>query len=251
VDIKPATNDSVLGRLLEELSWVGSSIRAYRDGGRGFENVLTAEVLTALDFLPREAFLGAVVRAAHGADAARMMFVTEVEQAEVILLPDEMKLRPSGPTYQAQLVVQPDGVMMSSSCYVLLEAKRIRRSSFQAEQLAREYVALMAGAEGKSPLLLLILGSPPPVTVKGHGRLSIEDAVSLHLAAVLDRSEHRHLEHSTMLEQLPAAVAWITWHEVAQTVSEEAAGFPSSDPSVIGAVRRLANSVTRSIERHS
>ena len=49
----------------------------------------------------------------------------------------------------------------------------------------------------------------------------------------------------------PAAVAWITWHELAQTVSEEAARFPSSDPSVIGAVRRLANSVTRSIQRHS
>jgi hypothetical protein len=156
-----------------------SSIRAYRDGGRGFENVLTAEVLTALDFLPREAFLRAVVRAAHGADAARMMFLAEVEQAEVILLPEEMKLRPSGPTYQAQLVVQPDDIMMSTGCYVLPEAKRIRRSSFQAEQIAREYVALMAAAEGKSPLLSLILGSPPPVTVKGHGRLSVEDAASL------------------------------------------------------------------------
>lgn len=45
--------DSTLGRLLQELSWVGSNIRAYRNGGLGFENVLTAEVLTVLDYLPR------------------------------------------------------------------------------------------------------------------------------------------------------------------------------------------------------
>ncbi|MBE9020222.1 hypothetical protein IQ272_29640 [Chroococcidiopsidales cyanobacterium LEGE 13417] len=44
-------NSSVLGRLLEELSWVGSTIGSYRTGGRGLENVLTAEVFQALDFL--------------------------------------------------------------------------------------------------------------------------------------------------------------------------------------------------------
>lgn len=64
-------NRSALGRLLEELSWVGSSIRGYRSGGRGYENVLTAEVLGALDFMPRSAFLGAVIAAAHGADVTR------------------------------------------------------------------------------------------------------------------------------------------------------------------------------------
>jgi hypothetical protein len=63
---KPILNTSVLGRLLEELSWEGSSIRRYRHGGRGYDNVLTAEVLLALDFLPRQAFLGAVLRVAHG-----------------------------------------------------------------------------------------------------------------------------------------------------------------------------------------
>jgi hypothetical protein len=50
--------DSVLGRLLQECSWTGAKIRDFHNGGLGFENVLTAEALTALDFLPRTDFLG-------------------------------------------------------------------------------------------------------------------------------------------------------------------------------------------------
>jgi hypothetical protein len=49
VEPQASGNASVLGRLLEEISWEGASVRRYRDGGRGHENVLTAEVLTALD----------------------------------------------------------------------------------------------------------------------------------------------------------------------------------------------------------
>jgi hypothetical protein len=56
---------------------VGANIRDFHDGGLGFENVLTAEALTALDFLPRTDFLGAVLQAAHGAVAARSKAVAE------------------------------------------------------------------------------------------------------------------------------------------------------------------------------
>jgi hypothetical protein len=87
-------NESVLGRLLEELSWEGSSIRKYRDGGRGAENVLTAEVLMGLDFLPRQAFLGAVVAGAHGSEAARRVLREEIEAAVITFLPPEIVLNP-------------------------------------------------------------------------------------------------------------------------------------------------------------
>ena len=40
---------SAMGRLLEEISWEGNA-RKYRHGGRGLENVLTAEFFLALDF---------------------------------------------------------------------------------------------------------------------------------------------------------------------------------------------------------
>ena len=54
---------SITGRLLEEISWEGNA-RRYRRGGQGRENVLTAEVFQILDFLPRDRFLGEVIRSA-------------------------------------------------------------------------------------------------------------------------------------------------------------------------------------------
>lgn len=242
---------SVLGRLLEELSWSGKSIRQYRDGGRGFENVLTAEVLTALDFLPRSAFLGAVLRAAHGAVGARAQVAAEIEHAELTLLPDELRLAPSGTSQQSRLVVQPDGLLVSPSCLVLLEAKRIRSSSFQVEQLAREYVALMREAAGRTPLFLLILGEPPPVAVKGRGRLSIADAVSTALPSVLDRTEGHQLTDASLMDQLPEVAAWITWAELDSVVQAQRATFQASDPSVASSIGRLTDAVSEAISRHA
>lgn len=83
-----------LSRLLEEISWEGRSVVKYRDGGRGKENVLTAEVLTALDYLPRSAYLGAVLRHAHGAPAAVARAAGEAEEAEIVFLPEEFALTP-------------------------------------------------------------------------------------------------------------------------------------------------------------
>jgi hypothetical protein len=73
--VKELVNRTVIGRLLEEISWEGSSVRKYRKGGRGLENVLTAEVLLPLSYLPRDKFLGAVIRAAHDADVPRDLLV--------------------------------------------------------------------------------------------------------------------------------------------------------------------------------
>lgn len=244
-------NASAIGRLLEELSWEGSGIREYRDGGRGRENVLTAEVLMALNFLPRTTFLGAVLRAAHGAELARSRVIDEVEEAEIVLLPDETKLRPSAATYQQQLVVQPDGVLTSPKCHALVEAKRIRPSSFQPEQLAREYLALMREASGRTPLLLLILGTEPPVPVKGHGRLDIDEAVTRHLSSVLDRTEGHNLSLEWLREQLAGVCAWITWNELSQTVATQQEHLQLGDPSVAGTISRLVDSITGSIAWHA
>ena len=49
-------NVSVIGRLLEEISWEGSRVKQYGEGGRGLENVLTAEVLLPLTYFPRGPF---------------------------------------------------------------------------------------------------------------------------------------------------------------------------------------------------
>ena len=117
-------SSSIIGRLLDEISWEGNA-RRYRGGGRGKENVLTAEVLYPLDLLPRTSFLGEVIAGAHGADAARQRMTQEVERATLSFLPGDLSLANS------TIRVQPDALLTSPSCYTFIEAKRIRPSRFQ------------------------------------------------------------------------------------------------------------------------
>jgi hypothetical protein len=158
-----ATNTTIIGRLLEEISWEGKRVRLYRHGGRGMENILTAEVLLHLSFLPRTHFLAELLLAAHGAKDALRGIAAQIEDCELSVLPQELKLQP------AEIVVQPDALLETVGGYVLVEAKRIKKASFQREQLAREYLAVLREAKARDPVLLLILGSPPPVTVKKQG----------------------------------------------------------------------------------
>lgn len=244
-------NCTVLGRLLEELSWVGNTIKGYRYGGRGFENVLTAEVFQALDFLPRQYFLGAVVEASHGAAKARTLLQQEIEQAQFTLLPGNFYLIPSAKQHRSGLAVQPDGLIKSPNCYGLLEAKRIKRSSFQPEQLAREFVLVAREAQERQPLLWLVLSSPPPLPVQGHGRLGLTEAIDLHLESVLNRAENHNLEKSALLEQINEVVCWTTWQTVAEVVREQVHNIDCADPSVAACVRRLTDAVIRSVNWHS
>ena len=252
------TNTSPIGRLLEELSWMGRSVKAVRGGGRGNENVLTVEALQGLDFLPRKLFLGEVIRAAHGADAARQILIQEIEQAELKLLPGNHYLIPSATRHQVKLPVQPDILIETDSCYVLGEVKRIRRSSFQPEQLSREFVLLMREAQGtqnyphqRIPLMFLILGSEPPVAIDGHGRLDIADGIKLYLESVLKRAEDHDFTAEELLEKMPEAVAWITWQEIRDVVNKQVDKLELEEESIASCIQRLARSVTRVIEWHN
>jgi hypothetical protein len=62
--------------------------------------------------------------------------VHEIDEAEIVLLPNETRLDGSG------AVVQPDASIASPHVQVLVESKRIRSSAFQPWQLAREYLAV-------------------------------------------------------------------------------------------------------------
>lgn len=101
-------NSSLIGRLLDEISWEGNA-KKYRGGGRGKENVLTAEVFYPLSFLPRSWFLGQVIAGAHGAQTARQRVVDEIEHAELSLLPGDLPLTNSA------IRVQPDALLTSPS----------------------------------------------------------------------------------------------------------------------------------------
>jgi hypothetical protein len=242
----PGLGMSMVGKLLEEVSWEHAT--SYRQGGRGRENVLSAEVMMALDFLPRDRFLGAVVRAAAGAERTKSVLVNEIEQAELRFLPGDMTLAPNR-SGNDQLVVQPDALITSPNSFVLVEAKRVRASSFQPEQLAREYVATMAHAGTRTPLILL-LGAEPPVLVRGRGRMSLERAISSELESVLLRAKNEHLMLDQMIGRIPEVFCWITWPELSAVISSQAAGFATTDASVDSSVQRLAKSICSSIAWH-
>ena len=241
----------MLGRLLEEISWEGNA-RHYREGGRGLENVLTAEVFQALDYLPRTRFLGSVVQAFEGGSAeAKELLCDEVEGATVEILPGDIILSQNPPRGQTPLSVQPDGLIETGEVYGLIEAKRIRAGSFQAEQLAREFVTAHQEASGRCPLVLLVLPDPPPVKVAKNGRLSIPEAITRYLDPVLERAEADLPTAEALAESIDSTVAWITWETIGKVVSQEADQFSCGDSSVDDAVRRLARSLIRAIGWHA
>ena len=229
---------SAIRRLLDEISWEGNAVK-YRDGGLGRENVLTAEVLQALDFLPRDAFLGQVLRNAHGADAAREQVASDVENQVVDVLVGDLELP------ELQVRAQPDALLTSDRSYVFVEAKRIKTSAFQEEQLARELLLTAQHAAGRQPLLLLVLGAPPPVRVRGQGVLGIADAVSLGATKIGER-----LGTTVAMPDPVTMVAWTTWAEVADAVGRAADAYECPDRSALQAIRRLAASVGDAVHAH-
>lgn len=237
-------NSSIIGRLLDEISWEGNAKR-YRGGGRGMENVLTAEVFYPLSFLPRIAFLGEVIAGAHGADAARGRVIAAIEDALISVLPGDVPLAGS------PIRVQPDAVLTSASTYTLVEAKRIRPSRFQTDQLAREFLATLQQAESRTPLLLIILGSPPPVAVaKLPARVQLDEAIVQRLDHVATDGE---LSSSAgdLISRIPDTRAWTTWAEIRAALMENRDRFSGSPDGLAATVSRLCDASVGAIDWHS
>lgn len=244
------SNSTVVGRLLQELSWVGATIRDYRNGGKGYENVLTAEALQGLDFLPRKAFLGAIIAKATGASVARNRLISEVEEATLTLLPGDQHLIHGEDDRTSQLKVQPDALIQSPSTYAVLEAKRIRRSSFQPEQLAREFVLALRNSAERLPMLFLVLGSDPPVRVSRHGSQSIKGAIELYIDSVLSRATGHNICVEEAMSRVDEVVCWITWKQISDTIAAQLDAEQFGNQSVHASVSRLVTSVTRAISWH-
>lgn len=115
--MEPDHKPSVISRLLDEVSWEGSNVKRYRDGGRGMENPLTAEVFQGLSNLPPDLFLGEVLRCAHGADQTRLAAANEAERADLDVLPGSLRLP------ALNIDVQPDVWVTGTSVQLLVEAK--------------------------------------------------------------------------------------------------------------------------------
>lgn len=240
---------SLIGRLLAEISWDGNA-RTYRDGGRGRENVLTTEVFQALDFLPRTRFLGRVIRSAEGAEETRRMIVSQIDEAVIELLPGDLVVSGKGAGSEP-LSVQPDGIIQTPDVYCLLEAKRIRRGAFQPHQLAREYLTVLREAGDRHPLLLLVLPEAPPVLVRGHGRLSIQEAIARWVTPILPQLDAEFPSAEELVKGIESAVAWVTWSTISEDVAAGLEHLNCPDASFFGSISRLVQSVRQAIEWHS
>ncbi|WP_300082392.1 hypothetical protein [Propioniciclava sp.] len=236
---------SVIGGLVEEISWEGKRVRQYRGGGRGLENVLSAQVLQALDFLPRATCLRPVLEQATGASAARDHVAAEAERLRLAFLPGQISL-PGG------VGVQPDALLVGPSTYVLIEAKGPGRSSFNPEQLSREYTAVLQEAQGRTPLLLLILGEEPPVKVKRRfGRYAVVDALEWELRQLPDGVVGGTARREQLIVGVPGVLAWTTWQQIADVVAGVLDAYTVDDQSAQAAIRRLAQGVIDAIRWHT
>lgn len=235
-------NSSPIGRLLEEISSEGNA-RPYRQGGRGRENVLTTEVFLALDFLPRSAFMGAVLRAATGADEARTAIVHELESATVELLPGDIQPVDAAGT-SVSWTTQPDVLIEGRQAICLVEAKRIRSATFRVKQVVRTLMALEYIAQGRDGLVLLVVAKPPPISVLGRGRLEIADAVELGLTELAPDEAERLRAFAKQ------SIAWVTWEQISGATISALSAVTLVDASVAGSVGRTAQSIVRAIEWH-
>lgn len=206
---------------------------------------MTAEVFGALDFLPRDDFLGEVLRqASGGSEAAKSAVADAVEEATVTVLSGDLQPRylDESPTPWR---VQPDVTIESDDICCLVEAKRIRAASFQRDQLLRTLMALRTCAHDRTPLLLLVTGQPPPLPVSGLGRLQPLEAVDEGLADL-------PVAERPSLQQLAAeGLVWTTWSDITTITRNAADGWAPAEPSGHGSVQRLAGVITASVARHS
>lgn len=241
--LTPSDGLSAIGRLLQEVSY--ENAKAYHDGGTGRENVLTVEVFQALDFLPREGFLGSTMAGAHGADSARERLIEDIEDTTVELLVGDIT-----PTLESGLPatwsIQPDAVIEGESVTCLVEAKRLRPSRFQPEQVARCLHTVTDPNLDTFGFVLLVLADDPPIRVNGQGRVDLTTAVGIGL----DR-QGIPWNRDQITELVAERFAWITWAEIASCVQTALEDEPSGDPSVHAALARLTNSISDSVRRHS
>ena len=186
----------------------GQRAQVPRRRSRARERVVT-EVFAALDLLPRAAFLGSVLRSAYGGDEARAAAAAGAEEARVDVLPGGPDLYPGGPN------IQPDAMLDMPGATVLVEARRIRAGAFQPEQLTSGYLCLLRDFSRPTRLLLLILPMPPPILVRGHGRLSINDAILSRLPTVHAKAKAVGAPPiDDLTTSIESACARITWGEM-------------------------------------
>ncbi len=208
--------------------------------------MLTAEVFSALDFLPREAFLGEIIRQSHGASTTtRDAVASESANATVTVLPGDIPPADSDVDPETWRV-QPDVLIDSPSAVAFVEAKRIKTSQFQEHQLLKTLAALNEFTGERDSLLLVVTSEPPPYRVERQGRLSIAESIEHSLSIVSDPDDRERLRSAA-----ETSICWTTWQDIAEIISTTAASIAPETGPAAATIERLACSVSDALHRHS
>lgn len=244
-------NSTVIGRLLAEVSWQGNKVKQYRDGGRGLENVLTAETILALDLLPRSWFLGEIFKNLNGtAQEAKEKLVAEVEDLNITFLSDHIYLNRNA-SHERGIAVDADVILASDKVYAFIEAKRIRESRFQFEQLAREYLVLTRDTLDRIPVLILFLGRNPPIKVDKLGYVEPREAILKTINDVYKKVDKHPITLDELKQNIDSILLWISWEEIASIIEKQISDFECSNQSVYLSIQRMCKLLQRAIVWHS
>ena len=216
--MKVSPGSTAIGRLMEVVSWHGTTIRNFRGRGTGKEDVITTEVFQALDLLPRSQFLAAVLEACEGsAVEARQLLVDEAEGLRVEAHADRFHLNPTLECHQSAIAVDPDVVLETPEVLGFVEAKRPASAArFQQQQLARQYFVLRREAGSRLSCLILLLGSEPPVRVRGiPGKIDPARDIRESLPAVYDLASAHAESLDSLQDGIEEHLLWITWQRLA------------------------------------
>jgi len=153
---------------LENMSWGSSGgqddndimgflnvAQGLKNGGRGLEDVLMADFLNILDFIPRE-FINTILKETSGG------------QEEKPTVSDNVEIKGNAGNYyipyedadKGVLLAQPDGWIADENILILLEAKGFKKSSaLNKGQLAKEYLIAesIAQATGKKKFYVMLI----------------------------------------------------------------------------------------------
>jgi hypothetical protein len=131
----------------------------------------------------------------------------------------------------------------------MVEAKRFGQSAFQVEQLAKELALTIQQAGDRTPLLLLVLPDAPPVPVRSHGRMAVEDAITLGVEAIRQRFD---LELDAVdTPRIADTVAVLTWDDLAFAINDALALLGAMDPSILASLERVVNTASAAIRWHA
>lgn len=153
-------------------------------------------------------------------------------------------------TIKKGIPVQPDTLLITSSVYALIEVKRIKRGSFQKEQLAREFYLVIREAKDKIPLLILVLPSEPPISVAGEGRVDPVEYNKQTLPKVFSESDSHQHSLEELLSMVSNHIAWITWDEVYDIINKQNTNYQALNKSEKLSINRLCEAIFDAIQRH-